>query len=67
MRNRCYATTSCASDTNDRAHLKLYPAPIAPCRHDSIGTIKQITNDLTRLMIADISEIRAALATNQTP
>jgi hypothetical protein len=27
----------------------------------------QITNDLTRLMVADISETRAAQATNQTP
>ena len=49
-----------------RTSSKLYPAPITLCRHDSIGTIEQITSDLTRLMIAAISEIRAALATNQT-
>jgi hypothetical protein len=49
-----------------RTLSKLYPAPIALCQHDLIGTIEQITNDLTRLMIADISETRAAQATNQT-
>ena len=48
-----------------RTLSKLYPAPIALCQHDLIGTIEQITNDLTRLMIADISETRAAQATNQ--
>jgi hypothetical protein len=37
-----------------RTLSKLYPAPIALCQHDLIGTIEQITNDLTRLMIADI-------------
>jgi hypothetical protein len=46
---------------------KLYPAPIVLCQNDLIGTIEQVTNDLTRLMIADISETRAAQATNQTP
>jgi hypothetical protein len=46
---------------------KLYRAPIALCQHDLIGTIEQITNDLTRLVIADISETRADQATNQTP
>jgi hypothetical protein len=50
-----------------RTLSKLYPAPIALCQHDLIGTIEQITNDLTRLMIADISETRAVQATNQTP
>jgi len=38
-----------------RTLSKLYPAPIALCQNDLIGTIEQITNDLTRLMIADIS------------
>jgi hypothetical protein len=34
--------------------------PIAPCQHDLIGTNEQITNDLTRLMIADIGNPRGA-------
>lgn len=50
-----------------RTLSKLYPAPIALCQNDLIGTIEQITNDLTRLMIADISETRAAQAINQPP
>jgi transposase len=40
--------------------------PIAPCQHDLIGTNEQITNDLTRLMIADIGNPRGA-DHNQTP
>jgi hypothetical protein len=32
-----------------RTLSKLYRAPIALCQHDLIGTIEQITNDLTAL------------------
>jgi hypothetical protein len=49
-----------------RTLSKLYPAPIALCQNHLIGAIEQITNDLTRLMIADISETDAAQATIQT-
>jgi len=41
-----------------RTLSKLYPAPMALCQHDLIGTSEQITNDLTRLMIADIGNPR---------
>ena len=50
-----------------RISSKLYPAPIALCQHDLIGTSEQITNDLTRLMIADIRKPARHQTTNQTP